>query len=204
MTTGDHIAAHLRLIRTSWEDMLPQGPRTGSGEPVKGSKEPPPPVPIAVVSLRREACEVLASWCRLVIDEAVDVEGHRMTVRLDGSDAHAMAGWLLTWADWLGGHDAGKGADDELGNVARQCESIAKQLRTRRFRVGRCIEHGTSDLGERVPCPGWLMATLSSEDDLLPSSLRCTVDPDHEYPAGEWRMLGDRIHSAEMSEQRHA
>lgn len=50
--------------------------------------------------------------------------------------------------------------------------------------------------GEWVPCTGTLVAVLSSEDDLLPSVLRCDTDPDHAYSAADWRRLGERIHSA--------
>ena len=203
MSTGDHIAAHLRLIRTSWDDMLPEGPRTGHGEPVKGSKEPPPPAPIAVMSLRREVCQMLVSWVRLVITDALDVNGDRMRISLDGSNAPALAGWLLTWADWLGEHDAAAVADDELGHAARQCEAIATDRRTRRFKVGPCIDYTMTDMGERVPCTGWLVASLSSVDDMLPSTLRCTVDPGHTYAPSDWRRLGERIHSADQIPMRY-
>src|SRR5574337_286170 len=140
-TTGDRIAKHLRLIRTTWGDMLPDAPGHGAGSPTTGTKEPPPPAPIVVLSLRREVCEVLVSWCRLVLDDVVDIDGVHMQVRLDGSDAPTLAGWLLTWTDWLGAHEAGEVADDELGKAARQCEAVASRRRTRRFKVGPCIDH---------------------------------------------------------------
>jgi hypothetical protein len=194
MSDGDKIAGHLRTIRRCWPDMLPTGPKASGGEVVSATKEPPPPAPIAVLSLRREVCEVLVSWVRLVVDDAVDVNGATMTVRLDGKDAPSMAGWLLTWADWLADHDAATVALDELGGMARRCDDVVAQRRARRFRVGPCIDHGTTDMGERVPCTGTLVATLSTDDDLLPSVLRCDVDPMHAYTASEWRRLGERIH----------
>lgn len=193
-TAGDRIAASLRRIRTAWPHMLPDSPITGTGEPVKGSKEPPLPVSVTVLSLRRETCEVLVSWVRLVVDEVLDVNGRTMHVHLDGRDAPGMAGWLITWADWLGEHETSDVADDELGRYSRQCDDVVTQRRTRRFRVGPCIDHATSDAGERVPCTGTLVAVLSTADDLLPSELRCTVDPQHAYSAADWRRLGERIH----------
>lgn len=201
MTDGDKIAGHLRTIRRSWPDMLPTGPSSGQGDRVSATKEPPPPAPIAILSLRREVCEVLVSWVRLVVDDAVDVNGGTMSVTLDGQDAPAMAGWLLTWADWLADHEAAHVALDELGSMARKCEDVVTQRRVRRFRVGPCIDHGTTDMGERVPCTGTLEATLSTEDDLLPSVLRCDVDPTHAYSASEWRRLGERIHSTVTPEE---
>ena len=193
---GHQIATHLRLIRSTWADMLPTAPSVGSSDLVMGSKEPPPPAPIGTLSLRREVCEVLASWCRLVLDDVTDIHGQHMGASIDGTDAPGMAGWLLTWADWLGEHDAGQVADDELGRAARQCEAVASRRTVRRFKVGPCIDHVETDTGGRVPCSGTLVAVLSSEDDLLPSVLRCDTDPDHAYSASDWRRLGERIHSA--------
>ena len=198
---GDRIASSLRVIRRSWDDMLPDAPSLGGGERVSTTKEPPPPAPIAVLSLRREVCEILVSWCRLVISDVVDVEGGHMTVTLDGRDAPRLAGWLLTWADWLGAHEASDEAVEELGRYARLCDDVVSHRRTRRFKVGPCIDHTETDMGERVPCLGTLVAALSTDDDLLPSVLRCNADPSHAYSATDWRRLGERIHSQVSPEQ---
>lgn len=203
-TPGDKIAASLRTIRRCWPDMLPQSPRIGSGDPVRGSKEPPLPVPVGVLSLRRELCEVLVSWVRLVVEEVVDIDGNAMAICLDGKDAPQLAGWLLTWADWLGDSEASDVAVDELGSFARRCDDVVSQRRIRRFKVGPCIDHTETDMGERVQCPGTLYATLSTEDDLLPSVLRCDTDPTHAYGASDWRRLGERIHSAVTPEEAYA
>ena len=201
MTDGDKIAAHLRTIRRAWPDMLPTGPRTGQRERVHSTREPSPPAPIAVLSLRREVCEVLASWVRLVLEDALDVNGGTMVVHLDGRDAEALAGWLVVWADWLGEHEAARIALDELGMMARLCEDVVTQRRVRRFRVGPCIDfmhdrNGEPILndGRLVSCTGKLFALIRSEDDLLPSVLTCTADPAHAYTASEWRRLGERIY----------
>ena len=202
-TPGDKIAASLRTIRRCWPDMLPELPGPAVGERVRTTKEPPLPVPVGVLSLRREVCEVLVSWIRLVIDGAVDIDGNSMDVHLDGKDAPTLAGWLLTWADWLGDHEASDVAVSELGTYAQRCDDVVSQRRVRRFKVGPCIDHSTTDMGERVPCTGTLYAILSSTDDLLPSALRCDADPDHMYSAGDWRRLGERIHSMVTIEDAH-
>lgn len=202
MSEADQIAAALRKLRIAWPLMLPPGPRgAGGGSPVGGSKEPPPPAPIGTLSLRRDACTILASWCRLVIEDAVDVEGRHMTVVLDGGDATQMAGWLLTWADFLSEHEAGEDAVYELERLANQCDAIAREVRVRRFSVGPCIEHGMTEMGERVPCSGKLIAVLRSDDDLLPHTLRCDTDGDHSWDAADWRRLGDRIHGTVTIEE---
>ncbi len=197
MNRGDQIAKDLRQLRSAWDDMLPEGGSVSGSARVGGSKEPPPPAPIAVLSLRREVCEVLASWCHVVIDDAVDIHGNSMVVDLDGTDAIGMAGWLMTWADFLGSHEAAADAAAEIGEAARACAVVVSGQRTRRFRVGPCIEHGTSDMGERVPCPGQLVAVLRSDEDLLPDALRCDADPAHAWGAFEWISLGRRIAARE-------
>lgn len=199
MTNGDQIAASLRLLRTCWPDMLPEGVSAGMSPHTTGSKEPPPPAPIAVLSLRREVCQLLAAWVHVVIDDAVDINGDTMVVHLDGNDAMALAGWLMTWAEFLGAHDAAEDAVTEIGQVARACHAIVTQRRVRRFPVGPCVEHATTDKGERVPCPGHLVAVLRSDDDLLPHTLRCSADAEHSYDAATWRRLGERIHGQEKA-----
>ena len=202
MTKADQIAAALRKLRTAWPQMLPEGPRAaGTGSPVAGSKEPPPPAPIGTLSLRRDVCTILASWCRLVIEDAVDMEGRTMTTNLDGSNGPQMAGWLLTWADFLGDHEDADDAVSELEHLANQCDAVAREIRVRRFNVGPCIEYGVTDMGERVPCSGKLVAVLRSDEDLLPHTLRCNADPTHSWDAADWRRLGDRIHGTVTVEQ---
>jgi hypothetical protein len=186
---ADQIAKDLRTLRTAWPHMLPIGAKPG-GNDVRGggTKDAPPPAPIGVLSLRRETCEQLAAWCLLVITDR-DL-GH---ANVHSTDLMGMAGFLLIHADWLSGHEAAKDAADEIHGFANRCDAVVKELRVRRFRVGSCTEHGTSEGGERVPCAGVLFARLKSDDDVLPARLTCSVDASHTWAANEWMMLGRRL-----------
>lgn len=168
--TADQIAASLHKLRAAWPHMLQPGPRgrTG-GANTTGSREAPTPAPIDILSLRREVCEVLASWCRVVIDDAVDVEGGHMDARLNSGDADQMAGWLLTWADYLGGHDAGDDAAQEIGKMAHKCHAIANPQRKDWMALGTCplkVEAGT--------CGGQVRGYPDS--DRQPTCQRCGTE----------------------------
>lgn len=196
---GQKIAESLISLRGSWPEMIQAGPKGAGGSPVAGSKEPPPPAPIGTLSMRREVCEVLAAWCRVVMDDALDIHGQRMNVTMDGGDAMEMSGWLLTWADFLGAHEAGADAASEISKAARDCASVANGFRVRKFKVGPCIEHGTTDQGERVPCDGTLFALLHSDSNGLPNALRCDSDGSHTWSSTEWMHLGRRIQESRAS-----
>jgi hypothetical protein len=89
---------------------------------------------------------------------------------------------------------------DDADNLAREAHGHARRLRgmvmetgARRFPVGPCVEHGTSDMGERVPCTGEIWAVLRKDDDLLPSEIACSLDAEHHWAAREWMQLGRKI-----------
>ena len=162
--------------------------RRAPGAQVKGSKEPPLPISVHVLDIRAMTCSRLASWSLLVIDER-DLH----TEHLSGLDVFAMADLLTRHAEWLGKHEAGTVAAEELEASARDLAGIALDNRPRRFTVGLCPEHGTSELGERVPCEGELRVVLRRDDELMPSELRCSLDGEHRWSAREWMFLGRRV-----------
>lgn len=185
---ADNLTSDLRLIRTSWPDMLVPTPKRTIGPQITMvGKEAPAPAPIGALSTRRWVCEVLASWCRLVAEE------RDLRPDLDTGDAEAMAGWLMIHADWLAHHEAARDVTGEVSNAADKCDAIARNVRRHRFPIAPCVEHGTTDLGERVACDGTLKAYIRTDDDLLPSVVACDADPDHSWSAGAWHALGRRL-----------
>lgn len=185
---ADNLTADLRLIRTSWEDMLPPFPKRGIGPTVRQvGKAAPPPAPIGTLSLRRQVCEVLASWCQLVAEERDLHPG------LKDADGPTLAGWLMPHVEWLAGHEAADAVASEVGRIAGSCDAIAREVRRSRVPIGPCVDHQTTDLGERVPCPGTLVAYLRSDQDLLPSVVACDADSEHSWEPGRWSTLGRRL-----------
>lgn len=162
--------------------------RRGLGSHVKASKEPPIPISAHILSTRALCCSRMAAWCLLVIDER-DLH----TEHLSGLDVFAMADLLGRHAPWLGEHVAKRDVILELEASAKELEEIALDNKPRRFRVGLCPEHGTSEMGERIPCEGELKVILRNSDDLFPSEIRCSLDPDHRWTSSQWMFLGRRV-----------
>ena len=52
-----------------------------------------------------------------------------------------------------------------------------------------CDDHDTSDLGERIPCPGRMWAKVGTE--VMPD-LVCDHNPDHTVEPGTWKRQGWR------------
>lgn len=84
--------------------------------------------------------------------------------------------------------------DEQLAlSVADDSERLAKKVvRTaipsgrRRIRLGiPCLEHGTTDLGERVPCKGQYTTVLAPDESI--GDLVCTKDDTHRMTPLEWQ-----------------
>lgn len=190
---ADSLVTDLRTIRTSWPDMLnltsDAAGGSGEGDPAK------PPIPAHVLSVRRETAEVLASWARLVAEE------RDLHPSLDTKDAHAVAGFLVTHADWLATHESGEAAGDEIHRWAGQCADIVERNRTRRYQVGRCPEMICDDDGtELAQCAGNLWALIRETDSLLPRNVVCDGPEQHEWSPWQWHALGKRLGTSTLEE----
>ena len=184
----DAIRGACFAIAADYADSL-DGPRpqTVGARPAPGSRMP---IGAPVLDVRAQACARLAGWALLIIEER-DLHTH-----LEGSDVVALCRFVETHAGWLAHHMAGPDASAELADSARKIATLVTGARIRRFWVGQCPAHDTSDLGERVECAGDLYAMLRSDDSLLPSAVRCSLDPLHEWSAHQWQGLGRLIHGA--------
>lgn len=103
-------------------------------------------------------------------------------------DTPALAKWL---ADWRVIDFTTHPGDQVALEVWTDAADVARRIRwatTPRpsiIDVGiPCDEHGTSDLGERVPCEGRLTAAVTSGQSL--PDLRCSADPTHLVTVSEW------------------
>jgi hypothetical protein len=137
-----------------------------------------PPLPAAVLSLRRQTVDTLTSWALLVCEER-DLRGPAKP-----GDVAALTSFLAAHAEWLAGFD-GDYAAHELGHLAHQLEQTVRQSFPTRVRnIGPCPE---------PDCMGELEATVRKDDDLLPSSVFCGADRTHSWRPGEWEALGRRL-----------
>jgi hypothetical protein len=136
-----------------------------------------PPLPAAVLSLRRQTVDTLTSWARLVCQEQ-HLHGPAHT-----GDVDALTRFLSAHAEWLAGFD-GQYAAHELGRLAHALEQVVRQTAPARIRrIAPCPEPG---------CPGILEAIVRKDDDLLPSDVHCSADAGHRWAPHEWGPLGRR------------
>jgi hypothetical protein len=136
-----------------------------------------PPLPAAVLSLRRQTVDTLTSWALLVCEER-DLKGPTYP------DVQALTSFLAAHAGWLAAFD-GDYAAHELGGIAYQLEQTVRQSFPSRVRnIGPCPE---------PECSGTLEAIVRKDEDLLPSSVFCVVDRAHSWRPGEWEALGKRL-----------
>jgi hypothetical protein len=194
------IRRDLQRIADNYDEAL-DPVRHATGSPVKGSKEPPLPVSAHILDVRAEAHRDLMFWARFLLDEVRDVNGDAITYR-HGTDAIAdLVAFVTVWVEWLVTNmpDDADNLATEAAQHARALRAVVEEIGARRFPIGACIEHGTSDMGERIPCPGQMRAVLRKTDDLLPSEITCSLDAEHAWPASEWLRLGRRILEGETA-----
>ena len=91
-------------------------PQNGGGG--GSSIEPPMPLPVTLISAKRELADWLVDWCSLVRDGLEVVATYDL-------DEHSRLEWLGTGerAEFLAGHDAGMDFLDELTAITRSLES---------------------------------------------------------------------------------
>lgn len=187
----DDLVQALRTIRTCWPVMLTLTAQQQGygGDPAK------PPVPTHILSVRRETAECLASWARLVAEE------RDLHTGLDAGDAHSVAGFLITHAEWLAEHEAGEAAVDEVRSWAGRCIDITERNQVRRYRIGPCPERTEDEDGADLgPCPGTLYALIRAADTMLPKYVVCDGPQLHTWDPWQWKALGKALGTSTLEE----
>lgn len=184
---GREIFVALGQIRSAWDDMLTpqhdtQVARITASDPAR------PPVPVTVLSLRRDVDETLTEWVTIV------AAARNLTSRPATGDVPGACGFLMTHADWLGSSEHGPRASNELYVAGRDCVDVVRGNRTRRYQVGRCPEVIIDDDGVEVePCRGNLWALIREEDTMMPKHVQCDAVAEHQWDPHQWRALGRRV-----------
>lgn len=151
-----------------------------------------PPMPAAVLSLRRETLDTLTSLALVICDDR-DLNG---PATHDGhQDVIALTRWLTPHADWLAGPqqpDDPEATAHELEHLARRIREVALQQRPSVVDVGPCPQDDPND--PTAHCGGQLRAVVRQTDDLLPSAIRCTDHPaEHTWPTRQWEDLARHV-----------
>lgn len=188
------IRRDLKTIRENYDETLEPAKRTAGSQAIAATKEPPLPIGAHVLDVRIETFRNLHYWCSFILDNMRGNDGTELTTKVELT-VYGMTVFVGTWAEQIMDNfpDDAVNLAREAGKAARGLSGIVQETGVRRFTIGGCPEHGTSDMGERIPCPGELRAMLRKDDDLLPSELACSVDAEHRWTASEWMQLGRRM-----------
>lgn len=77
---------------------------------------------------------------------------------------------------------------DDAERLRKAVEAAAWPTGRRWVGIGaRCVEHGTSDLGERIPCPGKYRVLVDPEQPYRIPDIVCDQDREHRIDPVEWQ-----------------
>lgn len=201
---GDNMREQLHKIADRWPELEAAlgatEPGGEKGRTKNGMRAVGTTINEAAVRARR-ACTDVVWFMAQVLREDFDNAGREFTPpptsrTRSQDDTPALARWL---ADWHVSHFTHKADAETAAEVAHDVERaeaatyrVCEVGRTRKVPTGMpCEQHGTSDMGERVPCPGVMEATLA---DHMPD-LVCSVDVSHRIPPDVWsRAYWKRAH----------
>lgn len=94
--------------------------------------------------------------------------------------------WLTRHATWIAAQEEAADIADWIGDLRGRALGVISPTGRRRFTL-----HGDGTNCLQEECDGRLVATL----DGIHSTLRCDLNPGHEYPISEWLTLGRRLHA---------
>lgn len=133
-----------------------------------------------------------------------EIRGARVAFRRARAHVRSVEAWDTPWlAGWLGSnirhltahHDEREAVAfvDEITRMGAVVRSLAAPKGARTYAPGiPCVEHGTDDQGQRVPCAGTYEARVWDGMGVVPD-LRCTVDGSHVLTPAGFRRLGRRV-----------
>lgn len=193
--------AHLVTIADAWPDLdqlVAAGSTPGSGGGKPASRAP---IDAHVADVRQE----IALWVRFLARVLMEEVTVQRTVMPPWADAGVhTAAWAPPSTDT--GELAQHIAEERLGHFlyhedqhlrieflddAERLAGLARRTAwpsgARWLRTGvECTGHGTSDLGERVACPGEYRVFMHPDQDAV-GDMVCNVDREHRITPLEWQ-----------------
>ena len=191
----DKLRENLTYIAKAWDDLeaaltsseVPEGEK---GKQKHGMVAVGTNINEKAIAARTKASEVV--WFIMgVLRDDFDDQGR--TFAPPNLPIHGLARWL---ADWHVDHLASRTADETSVEVANDVAAAMRAVRAAAYPSGiywvevglSCEQHGTSDMGERVPCDG-VMRALVGRSVGVPD-LVCSADETHTIEPATWERMG--------------
>jgi len=180
--------AELPALATDTERALVRHGQAG-GPKVTGSPERPLPFDEAAGDALRAARDVLASWCRLILDE------HPSALHAPALAFPALAAFLSTHLEWIAAQPWIDDLCAEFSDARRGLRSALTTARTRVVTLGSCELPLYCDVTshEVTCCAGMLRgfaSTIDQGEDVRP--IVCSSCGTEHQPA-DWRALSRRL-----------
>ena len=184
----DRLRANLRTIAARWDDLeaMLTAAEKGGGDGGRGNHADSVGLSLNEAAMRaRTAASNLAWFAMQVIRDDYDDLGRPFTPP-NPPTVPALLTWVERWhlAHLL--HDGAEETAHEIDRDAAQVERLTfNALEPVRWVDVNltCDKHGTSDMGERVPCEGKMRAKVGR--GVLPD-LVCSDDPSHVVTPAQW------------------
>ncbi len=183
----DQMRTNLETIADRWTDLLDILANSNAGTSSEGGKSRHVHTGIdlneAASKARREANDLTWFILQILRD---DYEDTGRTFDPPPGDIDTTLRWI---ARWHLPHITAKGAEETALEIQQDIQRVERASHhalspARWVDVNlACVEHGTSDIGERIPCDGTMRAKVGIET--MPN-LVCTSDPTHIVPPASW------------------
>lgn len=195
-SAGSHLCIRcVEWLRSSFEDiakywpdledaLAPAGGRAVSSERVGGTGDLYPPLPI-----NGEVSDIMRDARRSVWLAVGQLIQDRPDERLPKDhNTNVLADWFARWhVDYLADHPSAAHLESvgmDLARVVQQMKEAAYQSPPVEVEIdGDCHQQMTNAAGERVPCPGKVMAWTQGDGRAV---IRCSLDITHRVPADQW------------------
>lgn len=144
---ADGIALHAASIRRGWPHMMPEGPasvRPGNASKSAGitregdddaEDESDLDGHTLLMHRRRNAVEVLNSWCRAVMEDRDITNPKSLPL---GDDVEGMCAFLERESEWLGWQDYARDCRDELAEIDATVTNYANPYKREWHNLGTC------------------------------------------------------------------
>lgn len=188
MTAVEHVALtvqrDMQEIANQWPALIARL-AGGSGGDKSGVRRPPgskPPIDVHIADVTAEIQAWATFLARVLIDETDWAPGSHDTPAILRAIATQRVGHFTTHPD----EGLAQSVTDDAARLNKLAHNTLNPTGRRTIRLGiPCLEHTTTDHGERTPCTGQYATVLDPTDRI--SDLVCTLDDTHRITPLEWQ-----------------
>lgn len=189
MTAVEHVALTVQRDIQEIADLWPELTARltgGSGGDQSGVRRPPgskPPIDVHIADVTSEIQAWAVFLARVLIDETDWAPGnHHDTPAILHAIATQRVGHFTSHQDTELAH----AVTEDAARLAKLARNTARPTGRRTIQLNiPCLEHDTTDLGERTICTGQYATTLTPGERI--GDFVCTKDPQHRMTPLEWQ-----------------